>query len=207
MPKRNIIKKYGEDQYYHVYNRGVNKQSIFLEPADRLFFLSLFEQHLSNKKTLDTRGRLLTKFSEEVELIAFCLMPNHFHLLLYLKSTEGIIHLTRSVMTSYTMYFNKKYQRSGGLYEDSFLASLVSNEAYLWHVSRYIHLNPLDIGQDFISYPYSSIKYFTGSNKSDWIHPERLVVTKIDKQQYLEFVSDYKTMHEDMKYLKNLLAS
>jgi hypothetical protein len=104
------------------------------------------------------------------------------------------------------MYFNKKYQRTGGLYEGVFLASRISNDGYLWHVSRYIHLNPMDIGADFRQYPYSSIDYFIGNKKASWLHPEKLVENTVEKNQYLEFVADYETMHKDMKLLKNLLA-
>jgi putative transposase len=207
MPKRNSVKIYGVDNYYHLYNRGVNKQDIFLEPEDRFYFLSLFERHLSNEDESDSHKRPFTKFDTEVELIAFCLMSNHFHLLCYLKEPEGLIHLMRSVMTAYTMYFNKKYRRTGGLYEGIFLASRITNDAYLWHVSRYIHLNPMDTGQDFRQYPYSSIDYFVGNRHASWLHPEKLVQTASEKDQYLEFVSDYQTMHQDMSLLKNILAS
>jgi putative transposase len=110
-------------------------------------------------------------------------------------------------MTSYTMYFNKKYHRTGGLYESVFLASRITNDGYLWHVSRYIHLNPMDIGQSFREYPYSSINYFISAKQASWLHPEKLVQTNNEKEQYLEFVSDYKTMHQDMSLLKNILAS
>jgi len=207
MPKLNSIKTYGSDQYYHIYNRGVNRQDIFLEPEDRFYFLSLFKRHLSPDTEVDTHNRPFAQFNDEVELVAYCLMPNHFHLLCYLKEPDGIIHLMRSVMTAYTMYFNKKYSRTGGLYEGVFLASRITNDGYLWHVSRYIHLNPLDINQDFRQYPYSSIDYFVGRKHAVWLHPEKLVQTEHDKEQYLEFVSDYETMHEDMKLLKNILAA
>ena len=207
MPKRNSVKTYGVDQYYHVYNRGVNKQDIFLEPEDRFFFLSLLKRHLSDEPETDSHRRPVAKFDDEIELVAFCLMPNHFHMLFYLKDPQGLVHLMRSTMTSYTMYFNKKYLRTGGLYESVFLASRITNDAYLWHISRYIHLNPMDIGQNFRSYPYSSIDYFVGNKRASWVHPEKLVHTTTEKQQYLEFVEDYQSMHEDMKLLKNILAS
>jgi len=207
MPKRNTVKVYGTDQYYHVYNRGTNKQDIFLEPEDRFYFLSLLKRHLSTEPEIDSHKRPFAKFDNDIELIAFCLMPNHFHLLCYLKEPEGLVRLMRSIMTAYTMYFNKKYQRTGGLYEGVFLASRITNDGYLWHVSRYIHLNPMDLGQDFRGYPYSSIDYFTGTKHANWLHPEKLVQTKQEKEQYLEFVADYETMHQDMKLLKNILAS
>jgi hypothetical protein len=105
------------------------------------------------------------------------------------------------------MYFNKKYKRTGGLYEGIFLASRITNDAYLWHVTRYIHLNPMDLAQDFRTYPYSSIDYFVGNKHAEWLHPEKLVETDKEKTQYLEFVADYETMHADMKLLKNILAA
>jgi REP element-mobilizing transposase RayT len=207
MPKRNSVKSYGVDHYYHIYNRGVNKQDIFLEPEDRFYFLSLLKRHLSSSSETDSHNRSFVKYDEEVELVAFCLMPNHFHLLCYLKEPDGLVHLMRSVLTSYTMYFNKKYHRTGGLYEGVFLASRITNDGYLWHVSRYIHLNPLDIKQDFRTFPYSSIDYFVGNKRADWLHTEKLVETQTERDQYLEFVADNETMHEDMKLLKNILAS
>lgn len=207
MPKRNSIKLYGADQYYHLYNRGSNRQDIFLESNDYFYFLNLFKRHLSKEVMFDKSGRVFTKYDSEVELTAFCLMPNHFHLLCYLKEPDGIVHLMRSVMTAYTMYFNKKYKHSGKLYEGTFLAVRVDNDAYLWQVSRYIHLNPLDAGHDYLDYDYSSVGYFSGAKHADWIHINRLVESESDKLEYIQFISDYETMHQEMKYLKNILAA
>lgn len=207
MPKRNSVKLYGTDEYYHVYNRGVNKQDIFIEPDDYYYFLSLFKRHLSPDNETDAFKRPFAKLDDEIELICYCLMPNHFHLLVYLKDPDGLVHLMRRVLTSYTMYFNKKYKRTGGLYEGVFLASRITNDGYLWHVSRYIHLNPMDTKINFKDYPYSSIEYFTGSKHAAWLHPEKLIESSDDKKQYLDFVEDYQTMHEDMKLLKNILAN
>jgi len=207
MPKKNSVKLYGVDQYYHIYNRGGNQQDIFIEPEDYFYFLNLFRRHLSDEVIFDHYGRIFEKYNGQVELIAFCLMPNHFHLLCYLKEPDGIVHLMRSTMTAYTMYFNKKYKHTGKLYEGAFLAARIDNEAYLWQVSRYIHLNPLDLGYDFQNYSYSSMAYFTGAKQTDWVKTNRLIETTHDMQEYLEFVSDYETMHQEMKYLKNILAA
>ena len=113
----------------------------------------------------------------------------------------------RSVMTAYTMYFNKKYKCSGKLYEGVFLASRIDNDIYLWQVSRYIHLNPIDGGEDYVNYDYSSMPYFAGVKKASWLHIDKLVETDEDIREYLKFVSDYKTMHKDLKFLKNVLAT
>ena len=207
MPKKNIVKIYGEDQYYHLYNRGANRQEIFIEPSDYAYFLSLFKCHLAHNTKNDPFYRVFKKYENEVEIIAYCLMPNHFHLLCYLKDPQGIVHLMRSVMTAYSMYFNKKYKHSGKLYESNFLATRVDSDTYLWHVSRYIHLNPIDAGLDYLTYEYSSIAYFTGTKHANWIHSERLIETAKDKKEYAEFLDDYTSMHSDIKYLKNILAS
>lgn len=207
MPKRNRLKVYGADTYYHLYSRGVNKQDIFCEPEDYFYFLGLFKRHLSDEPFKDSSGRYYIKLDTEVELVAFCMMPNHFHLLCYLKEPQGIVNLMHSVLTAYSMYFNKKYKRTGGLFEGPFLASRITNDGYLWHVSRYIHLNPLDLGVDFRLYVYSSIAYFAGERHADWLHVDKLVTTKAESAEYIEFVSDYETMHEEMKLLKNILAA
>lgn len=207
MPKRNIVKIYGADNYYHVYNRGNNHQEIFKDKHDYSYFMSLLKRYLSSEKSLDKSGRENNNYADEVELVAFCLMPNHFHLLCYLKEPDGIVHLMRSVMTAYTMYFNKKYQRSGKLCESTFLASRISNDGYLWHITRYIHLNPMDLGIDYENYDYSSLSYFAGKRRSDWLHDDKLLETRQERVEYLDFVKDYETMHKDVKYLKNLLAS
>lgn len=207
MPTRNRVKTYGENTYYHIYNRGVDRKEIFREDVDYLYFLSLFKRHLSGELVTDKYGRAAKDMSGSVELVAFCLMGNHFHLLCYLKEKDGIIDLMRSVMTAYSMYFNKKYQRIGRLYQERFLAAPITTDAYLWHVSRYIHLNPSPLGLDFRSYPYSSIDYFAGKKHAAWLHPERLVETQKDQAKYMEFVADYESMHVEMDNLKHLLAA
>lgn len=207
MPVRNRVKRYGEDQYYHVYNRGVNKAKIFRDDKDYAYFLSLFKRYLSSEAHFNRYGHKINKYDEEVDLVAYCLMPNHYHLLVYLKKVDGLVHLMRAVMTSYTMYFNKKYGRVGGLYQGAFLASLITTDMYLWHVSRYIHLNPVTIGQDFHTYPYSSIGYYSGEKRAQWLNIKRLVETPEDRMKYIEFVADYETMHKELDELKHLLAA
>lgn len=207
MPTRNRVKIYGEDQFYHVYNRGVNKEDIFKDDADYVYFLSLLKRHLSPGESVDKYGRLIRKYDDKIELVAYCLMPNHYHLLCYLKDPEGLVGLTRSVMTAYTMYFNKKYKRVGPLYQERFLASNITSDFYLWHVSRYIHLNPITIGKNFRTYPYSSIDYYVGKKQSEWLHTERLVEKTEEKAKYLGFVSDYETMHKELDELKRILAA
>lgn len=197
---------YAEGYLYHAYNRGVNKQVIFNDAADYAYFLSLMKRHLSQKVAQDKKGRLIPNYSKQVELVAFCLMPNHYHLLLYLKEKEGIEKLMRSAMTSYSRYFNTKYKRVGPLFQSNFLASPIFSEPYFWHISRYIHLNPLDIKRPWRSYPYSSLRYFTYEARAEWIHPEHIVEYP-ESAKYLEFVADYEDAKEVLDLVKEELAS
>jgi len=190
MPKRNIVKVYGADQFYHCYNRGVNRQDIFIDDDDYGYFLSLFRRHLSLKPTQDKTRRPYPHYYDEVELVAYCLMKNHYHLLIYLKDTKGAEHLMRSIMTAYSRYFNIRYSRTGSLFEGNFLAARITSDDYLWHVSRYIHLNPLDIGQQPLDYTYSSIGYYAGKKSAEWLHEDKLVETPQERHQYLDSIRD-----------------
>ena len=122
MPSKNSIRVYSADAYYHIYNRGVNKSDIFIDSTDYAVFLSFLKRHLSDKSEKDAKNREYANYSNEVELLAFCLMPSHFHLLIHQKTSEAFTMLLRSVCTAYTMYFNKKYKRVGHLFQDRFKA-------------------------------------------------------------------------------------
>lgn len=206
MPTRNIIKVYGEEQYYHVYNRGVDRMNIFRDAQDYYYFISLFRRHLSPEESQDASGRPHKKYHDQLEIVAYCLMPNHFHLLIYLKEKKGLETFMRSAMTSYSYYFNKKYNRVGTMFQNHFLAAHISHDYYLWHVSRYIHLNPLDINHNYLAYPYSSLRQFLGETNTDWLQENRLVDTVTERQQYKIFVSDHESVHRELHHLKHILA-
>lgn len=207
MPTRNIIKNYGAGEYYHAYNRGVDKMDIFRSPEDYDVLLGLFKRYLSPERVYDIYRSPLPNYRDRVELIAYCLMPNHYHLLLYLREEDGIELLMRSVMTAYSRYFNKKYARVGTLFQNHFLAARITSDAYLWHVSRYIHLNPLDIGENPRSYPYSSIGYYRGDKTAIWLNVEKLVDTPEERMRYLTEVGDNQEYHMLRSQLKYLLAT
>ena len=198
MPSRNRVKQYTENGFYHVYNRGVNKQIIFRESDDYHVFLNLFKRYLSTNPVVDKKGREYPWLKQEIELMAYCLMPNHFHLLLFQIDREAMTKLLRAVCTSYTGYFNKKYGRVGPLFQGVFKASLISSEAYLQHISRYIHLNPAD----YLAWEYSSLRYYLGQKTADWLNPG-LILEMFNDTSYLDFLADYgehKKMLEEIKY-------
>ena len=142
------------NQFYHVYNRGVDKRRIFLDDKDRFRFIhDLFEFNDSNvvPNVFYHLNRTLEVAIERkprnilVEIIAFCLMPNHYHLLLKQRQEKGISLFLQKLGAGYSRYFNERHQRSGVLFQGTFRAIHIASDEYLSHLTRYIHLNPLDL--------------------------------------------------------------
>lgn len=205
MPSRNVVKEFGAEQYFHVYNRGVEKRLIFLDDQDYTVFLGLLKKYLSGDNDSTNRHRFPT-LGDKVELLAFCLMPNHFHLLLYQtsKDTDGITRLMRRLATGYVMYFNHKYKRVGGLFQGTYKASLIDRDDYLHHISRYIHLNPAE----YKTWAYSSLPYYRGDRKAPWVSTKH--ITELfdgNIKDYLDFVDDYNATEREMSVLKWHLAN
>jgi putative transposase len=203
MPVRNLTRFFTDNSYYHVYNRGVNKRKIFLDEEDYLFFTNLFHRYIDRKPTQDSKGRDYRWLGDQVELVAYCLMPNHFHLLVYQHTVQATTDLLLSIGTAYTMYFNKKYKRRGPLFESTYKASMITNDAYLQHVSRYIHLNH----KNFNKWPYSSLSsYLHPGVTPGYLHPERVTEQFRDTREYAEFVNDYEAMQRELEHIKHELA-
>lgn len=199
MPSRNVVKEYAPDSYYHIYNRGINKQPIFKDKADYVYFLSLLKRYLSNNPTIDRFGRENPHYKNELDLLVFCLMPNHFHLLVYQHSNDkAISKFAQSITTAYTMYFNRKHKRVGRLFQSTFKASRISEDSYLQHISRYIHLNP----KDWRRYEWSSLSYYLDGHEAEWVNPKRIldIFEGDDYEEFLKDYEDYKEMLDEIKY-------
>lgn len=203
MPGKNLARHFVPESYYHIYNRGVNKRRIFLDDEDYNYFSGLFARHLSPKPTQDAKGRDYLWLRNDITLTAYCWMPNHFHLLIYQNKERDMARLMMSVCTAYTMYFNKKYKRRGPLFENNYRASLISDDIYLQHISRYIHLNPAD----YKNYPYSSYADFVKEPTRQWMNPARILTLFETKRQYQIFVDDYKEAHDILDTIKHELAN
>ena len=143
MPRRNL--RFVQGCYYHLYNRGAGRQAIVREERNYHYLL-----------------RLLAAVSAEcqVSVIAYCLLPNHYHWLLRQDGETAAGEVPKRVFGSYTQAFNKAYQRSGTLFEGPFQAILVDTDAYLWNLCRYIHRNPVAHGivEAAADWPYSNYR-------------------------------------------------
>lgn len=146
---------FSNEAIYHVYNRGVEKRNIFLRENDYLrFMLNLYE--FNDIVPADNFGRKFTRDSIEVrlqstrkeplvEVMAFVLMPNHYHIMLQQRINNGITEFMRKIGTGYTNYFNLKYDRVGPLFQGKFKAVILEHETHFNHLPHYIHLNPLEL--------------------------------------------------------------
>jgi len=146
---------------YHIYNRGNDKINIFNDHEDYHFFMLRLNQNLGKAPVRASRsGGYTIKVlpSEAFKLISFCLMPNHFHLLLEQKSDIPISRLLSKICTSYSKYFNKKHVRVGTLFQDQFKAVRIKTDEQLLLIIEYIRNNPVEAGliKDSESYPYTS---------------------------------------------------
>lgn len=188
MPAKNSIKKYVENGFYHIYNRGVEKRKIFLDDQDYAVFLSYLKTYLlpkdisglqdtlvskeSSRQEKDKAAKLLklNNYSDILDLLCFVLMPNHFHLLVKQTRANAIDSFLNALSTRYVTYFNRKYHRVGPLYQGVYKAVLVRSDEQLLHLTRYIHLNP-PTGSD---YP-SSLPVYLGTKKIEWLKPEAIL--------------------------------
>lgn len=134
---------------YHVYNRGTDKRNIFMDHGDYRRFmrciLHLNDENAIRIEELKDKVTPCKDRKELVEILAFCLIPNHYHLLIKEIKIGGITKFMRKVGTAYTVYFNKRYQRNGVLFQGSFRSIVIDSDSYLHYIPHYIHLNSLDL--------------------------------------------------------------
>lgn len=215
MPSKNVTKYYIQNGYYHIYNRGVEKRSIFqdaqdynvflnylseyLLPKDRVLLMSLISDDQTSASDKDQAAKLLrlNNFSDEIQMMAYCLQPNHFHFLIKQRKHTSIDRFMNSLGTRYTMYFNKKYDRVGRLYQDVYKAVEVDNDEYLLQLSKYIHKQALP------SQPSSYLEYI-GQKHSGWVHPQEVLSFFSGQNKnltYEAFVND----EEDLDAISNLI--
>ncbi len=203
MPSRNLVREFAENEYYHVYNRGVEKRIIFLDDQDYTVFLGLLKKYLTGVQTSKTDRHRIKRIDDKVQLLAYCLMPNHFHLLLHQTDIDGVHTLMRKLATGYVMYFNNHYHRVGGLFQGVYKASRINADAYLQHISRYIHLNP----DDYKAWPYSSYQNYVGNRQQNWLQTDQILSLFDDMSEYQEFVADYVSTRNELQVLKWQLAN
>jgi putative transposase len=180
--------KFRAGEYYHLYNRGNNFQPIFFERENYLYFLRQMREHLA---------------TEVIEIVAYCLMPNHYHLLVHLK-TDELSAIMQPFSLSYTKAINKRYTRVGSLFQGRFKAIYVDRDEYLLHLSRYIHLNPVvaRLVKRPQDWEFSSCLEFIGQRNGTLPKPGIVLSQFPSPDAYRQFVESYV---EDDKRIEHLL--
>ncbi len=203
---RNI--KIAPGEYYHIFNRGVNKQLIFHDNRDRARFLFLI-LYFQSPVAIYNIGRFIGSFVKHsvfnfekekkeiitgrfVELTSFCLMPNHFHLIVKEIEENGIARYMQRVLNSYTKYYNVKYNKSGHLLQGPYKAVHVENNNQLLYLSAYIHRNPREIkkwANKECDYLWSSYQDFINKNRFEGLIVFDIIGEQFtEKGEYKEFV-------------------
>lgn len=212
MPSVNVVRTFYENGVYHIFNRGVEKRNIFLDDQDKGIFLYYLFVYLGDPEEVKMRYpnipiRLQIKnLNTEVELLAYCMMPNHFHLVLKQSSIDGISKLMKQLTNAYTKYFNDKYKRVGGLVQGRFKAVEVENEEQLVHLSRYVHLNPLIAGlvDHLVDYSWSSYRYYLSLQASSFCSKEAVMSVFNNAKGYQNFIEDQVSYARELGKIKHL---
>ena len=180
-----------ENAFYHVFNRGLNKQEIFLSDNDYYFFL---------------RKLNYLKKKYDHSIYAYCVMPNHFHISIQTRKTP-ISKIMSSLSTSYSMYFNRTYSHFGPVFQNRFKSILIESNSYFLKLSQYIYLNPVKakLVSDPKLYRFSSIREVLGKEPLNYLDQDivRLIgETKESQKEYERYI--YDGLSEDLTEIDKL---
>lgn len=170
--------QFAQGEYYHIFNRGVGRQQIFLDQADYTYVL-----------------RAMKRYSQEfsISVIAYNLMPNHYHWLVRQDSELPVRLFPQRIFNGYTKAFNRRHQRSGTLFEGPYRALRVDSDEYLKHLCRYIHANPIKAGlsSTLEAWPYSNIHEWLGKRGGSLVDQQFVETFFADRERYIEWILDY----------------
>ncbi|MBP6673254.1 MAG: transposase [Bacteroidetes bacterium] len=179
-----------QGEFFHIYNRGVNQEPIFLENRNYDYFIQRIGEYYEPAK---------------MEIVSYCLMPNHFHFIVRQVEANGVTEFFKGVCGGYVKAVNKAYVRSGHLFEGKYKMKFIDTNEYLIHLSRYIHLNPVRAGLVMAPecWSYSSYSAYTGVDSEIDIKSEYILHQFNGIAGYMDFVRNYKV--EDKKKIEELL--
>lgn len=213
------------DEYYHIYNRGVDKRDVFLNDRDYERFL--LSMNLLNDKN-DGRMILWRDFKKAnpdsklddflklgfrkegkkplIEIIAYCLNPNHYHFILKQVQDKGIEKFMHKIGISHTKYFNEKNKRSGSLFQGKFKAAHIDSNEYLLYLSAYVNNNNFIHGyNDNDSWPYSSLADYLGKRNNNLIKKDIVLGQFKHVDEYENFIKDHALYMREKKELEKYL--
>jgi REP element-mobilizing transposase RayT len=173
MPAKNTLRNFQSNNYYHIYHRGNNQQAIFKDLQDYHVFTDYLNKYLSPKNSKEPL--LINNFHQDISLHAYCLLSNHYHLLLYQQTKNAISSFMQSLNTKYALYFKAKYKYQGTPFQGRYRAVHIESNDQLLYVTKYIHRNPLpkqpsrsDL-ENLPKYPHSSFPSYLSNKNKSWL--------------------------------------
>ena len=185
---RNVQFKAGH--YYHLYNRGVNRNPIYFNDENWEYFIKRLRHYCR---------------PELIEIVGYCLMPNHYHILVYLKDDNLSANIMQPFTVSYTKAVNRQQHRVGPIFQGAFKAKFVDKTEYFLHLSRYIHLNPVFAGltDNPANWTFSSYQDHVGLRNGTLAKREILLSQFPSRQSYAKFVLAY--FESDGEFIEHLM--
>jgi putative transposase len=207
MPLKFRLKKYQAQSVYHIYNRGIDGREVFGDDDDYHNMLGIIDSYLllpseeekisiyKTERPYILKHKKEMNLAKEIELLGYCLMPDHWHMLVWQEDPEAIVKLVRRIMTKYVMYFNQRYKRHGPLFESVYRGVKVDNREQTLDLLRYLHFNPMAkqvkrfglvetvTGFTPEYYLYSSYKNYFGQGVLESVKTGRMV-EMFDKSNY-----------------------
>jgi len=201
---------------FHVYNRGIAKSELYHDPKDYQHFLDTLSFYLDqspalrfSKATVDERRKVFSRPAQDplVQVLAYCLMPNHFHLMLREVAEHGVSTFMRRAMNSYTRAYNTRYKRVGTVFQGTFSAVTVESPEQYLHLSRYIHLNPYvaRLVDDPATYAWSSYPLYLKDSSSRLVQPDDVLAAAGGPETYQAFMEDYASYARDVSIIRKLV--
>lgn len=211
MKKKMRYQNFAPNEYYHVFARGVNREKIFIDNADRIRFIFLliyfqspiriyntswYTQSFIKKNCFRLSDDKVEKIikNRNIEILAFTLMPNHFHLIIRNLEDHILSVYMHRILTAYSKYFNAKYKKRGHVFDGPFGAIHIKNNNQLLHLSAYIHKNPKTLkewGGNYDGYPWSSYQDYLGLNRWGNLLSTEIILKQFSNQnKYKEFVTN-----------------
>lgn len=220
MPARFI--PLANDEFYHVFNRGVAKLPIFHTKRDYQRFLFTLDYYRFREPpmklsyffqlSVEDRNKLLDSLYKNadtlIELYCYCLMPNHYHMLMRQVTDGGISLFFRRIQDSYTKYLNIKIDRVGPLFQGTFKAVRITKDEQFLHVSRYIHVNPFTAfivhQKDIWEYPWSSLRFYVDQAIPTFVNTSFILDQFQISQTYRKFIEDQISFKKTIKNIQHL---
>ncbi len=187
MPSKNTIRIYVKYGIYHIYNRTMDNILLFRNSQDYKVFLYYLKSYLTplEKQSKPPRGIKFNKdyiLYNEIKLLCYCLMPNHYHLMIQQTTERAISEFMQRLVNAYMGYYNREYKRRGSIFEGKYKAALVTKEKHFLYLPYYIHHNPEKLykgdpnkDKKVKNYPYSSYGDYSGRRNTKWIYKKGLM--------------------------------